>query len=108
MGRGRRMRRGPPLNMPTETLTSSLRTYAAALNSEAWNDSSSSENLYKTIFFRGATTGVFHHPLGESSLVTNLTGGATSQTFTLGPHRLRLHSQQFDDLHSGCQLYGGT
>ena len=75
---------GTALNMPTETLTSSLRTYAAAIDSEAWNDSSSSENLYKTIFFRGATTGVFHHPLGESSLVTNLTGGATNQTFTWG------------------------
>lgn len=75
---------GTRLDLPTETLTSSLRTYAGARNSEAWNDSSSAENLYKTIFFRGATTGVFHHPLGESGLVTNLTNGASSPTFSWG------------------------
>jgi len=75
---------GTPLNLPTETLTSSLRTYAAARNSEAFNDSSSVENLYKTIFFRGATTGVFHSPLGESTMVSNLGGGATNPTFNWG------------------------
>lgn len=75
---------GTPLSMPRETLTSSLRVYAAAVNSEEWHDSSSSESLYKTIFFKGATTGVFHSPVGEASLVTNLTHGLTSQTFTWG------------------------
>ena len=75
---------GSSLNLPTGILTSSLRTYAASRNTEAWNDSSSAENLYKTIFFRGATTGVFHSPVGESTLVTNLTNGATSGTFTWG------------------------
>lgn len=73
-----------PLQMPTGILTSSLRTYAASRNTEAWNDSSSSENLYKTIFFRGATTGVFRSPVGESNLVTNLTNGASGGTFTWG------------------------
>jgi type II secretory pathway pseudopilin PulG len=75
---------GSTLNMPTEILTSSLRTYAAARNTEAWNDSSSAENLYKTIFFRGATSGVFRSPIGESNLVTNLTNGASGGTFTWG------------------------
>ena len=75
---------GTELALPTETLTSSLRTYAAAYSSEAYSDSNSAENLYKTIFFRGATAGVFHSPVGESTLVTNLTSGVTSPTFTWG------------------------
>jgi type II secretory pathway pseudopilin PulG len=75
---------GSSLNLPTGILSSSLRTYAASTNTETWNDSSSAENLYKTIFFRGATAGVFHSPVGESTLVTNLTNGATGGTFTWG------------------------
>ena len=75
---------GTPLNLPLGVLTSSLRTYAAALDTDSWNDSSSAENLYKTIFFRGDTTGVFHHPLGEASLVSNLSGSATNETFSWG------------------------
>lgn len=75
---------GERLSLPIETLDSTLRTYAAANNSEAWNDSSSTENIYKTIFFRGGTAGVFHDPIGTSAMVTNLTKGKTDPTFTWG------------------------
>jgi type II secretory pathway pseudopilin PulG len=75
---------GAELALPTGVLTSSLRTYAAAYHTESWNDSGSAENLYKTIFFRGETNGVFHSPVGESTLVTNLTTGLSSPTFKWG------------------------
>lgn len=74
---------GTPLSIPPVFL-STLRTYAAAVNGEFYEDSSMRTEKYETIYFTGASTGKFHSPLGDNKLVTNLIGGLRSPTFWWG------------------------
>lgn len=72
-----------PLSLPAN-LTTKIRTYAAAVNGEFYEDSDMRTETYETIYFSGRSTGVFHTPVGDLSLLTNLIGGLKLPLFKWG------------------------
>jgi hypothetical protein len=74
---------GTPLSIPPVFL-STMRTYAAAINDENYEDSDLRTESYETIYFTGASAGNFYLPLGDSKLASNLTGSLRSPTFKWG------------------------
>jgi hypothetical protein len=74
---------GKPLSIPPVFL-STVRTYAAAVNGEFYEDSEIRSAKYETIYFTGTSAGNFYSPLGDSKLVTNLTGNLRGPDFKWG------------------------
>ena len=73
-----------PLTLPKEKLTTGVRAYVGSLNPEAWIDSGTQSETYKTIYFVGEAKGDFHDPTGDSSLVTKLKKGECDEKFEWG------------------------
>jgi len=74
---------GTPLSIPPQ-LTTRIRTYATALNSESYEDSDLRTETYETIYFTGSSAGNFHTPSGDRRLLTNLTGTLRGPRFQWG------------------------
>ena len=74
---------GTPLQIPPR-FTTTLRTYAAATDSDNYEDSDQRTEKYETIYFTGTSTGKFHTPVGDSRLKTNLAPGQRSANFKWG------------------------
>ncbi|HEX2747978.1 MAG TPA: choice-of-anchor K domain-containing protein [Verrucomicrobiales bacterium] len=75
--------KGVPLSIPPAFLAT-VRTYAAAINSDSYEDSDLRTANYETIYFTGTSAGNFYSPAGDKKLVTNLTGGLRSPVFKWG------------------------
>ena len=74
---------GTPLHIPSN-LTTKLRTFAAAVNGEFYEDSDMRTETYETIYFTGRTRGLFHTPIGDLSLLTNLVASLKLPIFNWG------------------------
>ncbi len=74
---------GTPLQIPPH-LSTRLRTYAAALRSEDFEDSDQRTELYETIYFSGTSAGLFHSPVGDTRLKTNIGPGQRNSNFKWG------------------------
>ena len=74
---------GVPLSLPPQ-LTTRLRTYAAAVNGEDYEDSEPRTETYETIYFTGTSAGKFHTPVGDNLMATNLAAGQRSPNFKWG------------------------
>ena len=74
---------GTPLELPAR-LTTRIRTYAAATNSEEYEDSEPRTETYETIYFTGTAAGNFHSPLGDSRMLSSLAAGQKSPNFKWG------------------------
>lgn len=74
---------GTPLQIPPQ-LTTTIRTYAAALDGENYEDSEPVTQKYETIYFTGTSAGNFHSPVGDGRLVTNIGAGQKRPDFKWG------------------------
>lgn len=84
-----------PLNIPAN-LTTRVRTYAAAVNVENYEDSDLRTETYETIYFSGRVTGVFHSPLGDLRILTNLIAGLKLPLFKWGSALLGSKQNQLE------------
>lgn len=74
---------GTPLQIPPR-LTTTVRSYAAAIDGESYEDSEPVTQKYETIYFTGTSAGNFHSPVGDGKLVTNIAAGQRRPDFKWG------------------------
>lgn len=74
---------GVAINIPRR-LTTTLLTYAAAIDPESYEDSDPRTAKYETIYFTGTSAGNFHTPVGDAKLKTSIGPGEKKPEFKWG------------------------